>query len=100
MYILVRVPRLRKFASVVLGAVTPLLVFFLFVSISYAINPSSKENIFSFYAMWEMCFPFYAALFLVGLVLSFVPMPTNSYARFLIGCASAPVSYALFNLIA
>jgi len=98
-FVMFREPRLRKVASVILGSVMPLILFFAFVSISYAVNPSDKSNTFAFHAMWVMAFAGYAALLLFGLVLSFIPKPTNSWARFFIGCASAPVAYVLLRIV-
>lgn len=99
MVILVRVPRFRRFATVVLGAVTPFVLFYGFVTVSYLLNPSSKENVFSFYAMWVMTFMAYAALTIGGMLLALIPKPSNSYVRFLLGCASAPASYAVLKFV-
>jgi hypothetical protein len=97
-FVLLRSPRYRQFAAVALGAVTPLSVFFCIMFVSYAINPSSEDNNFSFHAMWVIFFIVYIAILLVGLALSFIPRPANSYVRFFIGCALAPVAYALLSL--
>jgi len=94
-----RAPRLRKFVILVLGAVTPVLLLYGAVTVAFLLNPADKGNIFSFYAMWVMSFFPYAAILVDGIALAFVPRPSNLYARFLIGFASAPLSYALLNIV-
>jgi len=96
--VMLRSPRLRKFVIVVLGAVTPLVLLYGAVVVAFLLNPN-KGNIFAFYAMWVMSFFAYAAILLGGMALAFVPRPSNLYARFFIGFASAPLSYALLNIM-
>jgi hypothetical protein len=96
--VMLRSPRLRKFVIVVLGAVTSLVLLYGAVVVAFLLNPN-KGNIFAFYAMWVMSFFAYAAILLGGMALAFVPRPSNLYARFFIGFASAPLSYALLNIM-
>ncbi|OOG38175.1 hypothetical protein [Rhodanobacter sp. C05] len=96
---MVRAPRLRKFAVVVLGAVTPPVLFYCLVAVSYFLNPASTENVFAFYAMSVMSFAAYVAFLLVGAALAFAPKPSNLYARFFVGFAFAPLSCYLLNLV-
>lgn len=94
----IRSQSLRRFAAVVLGAVAPFVMFYVVAAILYSFNPASETNVFSFHAMWAMSFPAYVAVLLVGTGLAFVPRPFNLYARFFMGFASAPLSFALLNL--
>ena len=95
----VRVSRLRKFTVVILGAIAPPLLFYLAVAVAYYLNPSDKGNIFAFYAMWIMSFFVYATLFLGGLILAFIPRPSNLYGRFFLGMICAPISYLVLNAL-
>ena len=97
--VMLRAPRLRKFVIVVLGAVTPFLLLYGAVAIAFLLNSSDRGNIFAFYAMSVMSFFAYAAILVGGIALAFVPKPSNLYARFFIGFASAPLSYVLLNIV-
>ena len=96
---LVRVPRLRRFAVVLLGAVTPAVVFYGLVVVTYLINPSSQSNIFSFYAAWVMTFLAYVTLLVIGGALAFLPKPSNLYARFFVGFAATPLTLLLLKFV-
>ena len=92
-------PRIRKFAVVVLGAVTPLLLAYAFITASYFfvhVEPSSRVP---FSAIWVMSFVVYLALALMGTVLAFIPKPSNLYGRYFVGFLSAPICYALLSLV-
>lgn len=92
-------PRMRKFSVMLLGAVTPLLVVYLVVAGSYIFTTATPAGRFAFHAMWAMSFAVYLALVLMGTVLAFIPRPSNLYVRYLVGLVSAPMSYALLNLV-
>ena len=92
-------PRMRKFAAVLLGAVTPLLVAYAFLAGSYFFAPAEPPGTFPFSAAWVMSFIVYLAFALVGAVLAFIPKPSNLYGRYLVGLVSTPVSYALLYLV-
>jgi len=77
---------------------TQVVLFYGAVVVAFLFNPN-KGNIFAFYATWVMSFFAYAAILLGGMALAFVPSPSNLYARFFIGFASAPLSYALLNIM-
>lgn len=49
-------PRMRKFAVVLLGAVTPLLVAYAFLAGSYFFAPAEPPGTFPFSAAWVMSF--------------------------------------------
>ena len=93
------VSSLRKHALVVLGALTPAIVLLKWISISHALNPSDSSSTWAFRAVWVMGFFAYVALLLGGTLLSFLPRPRNAHARFFLGCASAPLSYAALVVI-
>ena len=92
-------PRMRKFAVVLLGAVTPLLVAYAFMAASYFFAPAEPSSGFPFSAIWVMSFVVYLALALGGTALAFIPKPSNLYGRYFVGLASAPICYALLNLV-
>jgi len=92
-------PRMRKFAVVLLGAVTPLLIAYAFMAASYFFARAEPSGRFPFSAVWVMSFVVYLALALVGAALAFIPKPSNLYGRYLIGFLSTPICYALFNLV-
>lgn len=90
-------PRWRKFNVVVLGAMTPALAFYASIVADYLKAPFDKGNLFAIGAAPFMTFPGYLALLVGGGMLAFTPRPLNSYARFAIGVASAPVSVMLLG---
>jgi hypothetical protein len=67
--------------------------------VAFLLDPSAKGNIFAVYAMWTMTIFAYAAIVVGGVMLAFVPRPSNLYARFLIGFLSAPLSYVLLSIL-
>jgi|SRR6185437_29404 len=91
-------PRMRKFAVVLLGAVTPLLIFYAIAAGSYFFAPAVPSGSFPFSAIWVMSFAVYLAVALGGTALAFIPKPSNLYGRYFVGMVSAPISYALLNL--
>lgn len=97
--VLVRRPRLRRYATVVLGALTPALVFYACVTIAYAFNPKDTDNIFAFYAMGVMTFFLYVVLFVAGLLLGLLPKPSNLYVRYALGLFVAPPLCYLINKV-
>ena len=94
--VMLRMPCWRKQAVVVLGAISPLLVFYASVAAAYVLHP--KQNVFAFYAMGVMTFFAYVVMLVVGLALAFLSRPANLYARFAIGFASVPLTYVIFKL--
>jgi len=93
------VARIQKFAAVILGAVTPLLLAYVFVAGSYLFVPAKPSGMFPVSAVWVMSFGVYLALVAVGTMLAFIPKPSNLYARYFMGFLSAPICYALFHLV-
>lgn len=92
-------PRMRKFAVVLLGSVTPLLISYVLAAGSYFFAPNGPSGKFPFSAIWVMSFIVYLALALGGAALAFIPKPSNLYGRYFVGLASAPICYALLNLV-
>jgi len=92
-------PGMRKFAALLLGAVTPLLVAYVLMAGSYFFETGEPSGRFPFSAVWMMSFVVYLALAIVGAVLAFIPMPSNLYVRYFVGLLSAPMSCALLSLI-
>ena len=64
-------PVSRRPLLTAIGAVSPLLVFYLVVSISFIFS-SSEDVLFSFYAMWAMSFVPYIGLVFIGLVVGYL----------------------------
>jgi hypothetical protein len=62
-----RLPQFRRIFSSVLLAVSPLLILYLFIGVSWLRDPS-KSNQFAFAAMWLMSFFPFAVLLAVGLI--------------------------------
>jgi uncharacterized membrane protein YhdT len=92
-----RMPRFRKKAIVLLGAVTPALIVYAWIVIGYLCG--AKDGLFGILAIWIMsCFA-YAVLVIVGVAASFLPKPENLYARFAMGFATLSVSFVLLKYI-
>ena len=85
-----RVPPLRPKAAAILGAVFPLVLFYIGGAAAYAIDPEDPGYRFNFLAMWEMTAFAYFKCFVGGIVLSFVPWPRALAARFLISAVVVP----------
>jgi hypothetical protein len=83
-------PGLRSRLIVLLGAVAPLLCAYAYVTARYVAFPGTEYD-WSFGAMWLMSFWPYIGCVVIGVFLSFLKMPINLAARFLMGLA-APVS--------
>ena len=92
-------PPMRKFAIVLLGAVTPLFILYAIVAGSYFFVPEKPSGRFPFSAIWVMSFVDYLALALGGTALAFIPKPSNLYGRYFVGLVSAPISYALLIVV-
>ena len=89
----VLVPRARVRALVVLGAITPLLLAYCYVSLGYLVIQTEQYS-WAIGAMWSMSFVPFAACVVVGAALSFIKRPARPLARFLLGLA-APVPVGL-----
>jgi len=89
----VRVPNARKRVAVVLGAITPLLATYLYITAAHSFVAAYKDT-WAFNAMWLMSFFPFLACAIVGGALSLVPRPTNLAARYFVGL-SVPLLVAL-----
>lgn len=92
-------PEATPRAIVILGAVSPALCLYGWVTISYLLS-REKPGEFAFFAMWIMTFGAYVAVAFGGLVPSFIGKPRGNLARFGMGLLSAPVAYFSFVLLA
>jgi hypothetical protein len=92
-----RMPRFRKKAVVILGAVTPALILYAWIVVGYV--SGEKDSLFAILAAWVMTFFAYAVLVVVGVAASFLPKPDNLYARFAIGFATVSVSAILLKYV-
>jgi hypothetical protein len=89
--LMIRKPAMRRYISVLMGALTPMLIFYVCVAVAYALDPKDKGNMFAFYGMSVMTFYAYVVLLGVGLLLGFLPRPSNLYARYALGFVVAPL---------
>jgi hypothetical protein len=80
---------------VVLGAATPALVFYAFVTASYLSDPTDRGNEFAFFAGWMMTFVPYIAALIAGFLLSLVPKPTQLGARYALGLVLPALAWIL-----
>ena len=92
----VRSSALRKRAIVVLGSVTPMLLFYVSAWIEFERDPTDPSARFSFYAMWIMCFGFFLISAALGSVVALLPRPNQIWARYLLGVL---VGLALFAAV-
>ena len=89
-------PKVRKFLLPVLGAVTPLLIAYIYTVIGYYLV-SREEYQYGFLVMWVMSFFAYCILVAIGIILGiFLKNKLNNYWRFFIGLASAPLIASIF----
>jgi len=87
----------RKYLAPVFGAITPLLLFYLFITFSYYFI-SREENAFAFGAMWLYSFFPYCVLVLIGLLVAACTRKINSnYKRYFIGLLVGPLTATLMN---
>ena len=85
----VRQPQFRQRTIVVLGATTPLLLAYIYITVSYlfAAKPG-QDDLFAVHAVWIMSFAAFLASVALGAVVALSPRPTFLVSRFLVGLAS------------
>ena len=83
-----RKPQLRHHTSVILGAITPIVLFYAYVSLAITLGRRDSGTLWAFAAMWGMTFWGFVASFLFGLGISLTPIPLNLYARYAFGLAT------------
>ena len=81
----VRSAILRKHAIVVLGSVTPILLFYLSAWIGFVRDPTNPSARFAFYAMWVMGFGFFLICAMAGSLIALLPRPNILWLRYLLG---------------
>ena len=92
-------PSVRKRLAVVLGAVTPAVLFYVFIVVSYIAVPQNQGNRFSFYAGWAMTYPLVPILALAGLGASSLNRPENLLGRYAVGWAATGGYFLVAYLI-
>jgi len=92
-----RRPKIRRTTVVVLGATSLPLILYLLIAASHFLSPAGNSQDFAFYAMWVMTFGAYVAVLVGATAVALVPRPAHLGVRFLLGVASAPLSYFLFD---
>ena len=90
-----RRPTSRSRLAVVLGALTVPTVWYVAVTVAYAIYPNDRDTQFAFHAGWLMTLMAYVAAMITGLALSFLRHPVNYWARFALGLLSVPLGFAM-----
>ena len=80
-----RRPSARRITSVILGALTPLLLFYAWVVGGAALNPSSSSALWALMVVWYVTVLGYVGLVLFGAFISLAPIPRNLYARYFVG---------------
>ena len=89
-------PDFRKFLLPVLGALTPLLVAYLYSTAGYYFI-SRDEYEYGFLVMWVMSFFIYCLLVMAGLVVGFtLRNRLNNYWRYFVGLVSGPLVAVVF----
>jgi hypothetical protein len=90
--------RWRSQAVVVLGALTPLLVFFAVACIGAAVL-SPPDSLGYYFVLRIVAFGFYVSILLLGICLSFLKRPISMWSRFALGMISAPLGCGLVLLL-
>lgn len=90
--------RWRSQAVVVLGALTPLLVFFAVACIGAAVL-SPPDSLGYYLVVGIVAFGYYVSTLLLGICLSFLKRPRSMWLRFAIGLAAAPLGCGLVLLL-
>ena len=79
--------RLRRAAVSILGAVSPMLLGYLMLAVSFVADPESAGWAFS--AVWVMSFMVYGLMSIIGLGLGVWRRPTHVLARYFLAAAVA-----------
>lgn len=93
-----RRPALRPRLVVILGAITPVLIFYAAITVSFLIDSDDPGNRFAFFAAWIMSFFVYFAILVAGLLLSIVPKPIHLGGRYALGFVSPALVVSLLIL--
>ena len=94
-----RVPKLRSRLVVLFGALTPPLVSYLSIVISYLQNSADRDARWAFGAVWEMSLLPYIATIGVGLALSCLGWPQRMPLRYALGLIGAPIGLSIGMLV-
>ena len=89
--------RWRSQAIVVLGALTPLLVFFAVSCIAAAVL-SPPDSLGYYLVLGIVAFGYYVSTLLLGIFLSFFKRPVSMWPRFALGMTMAPLGCGLVLL--
>ena len=87
--------RMRPQAVVILGTITPAIVFMARIAYEQCTRPAIG-NMAS--AGWVMGSIAYMLLLFAGIAISFVPRPSNLYARYLLGLGLTPVLFWMLRI--
>jgi hypothetical protein len=84
-----RWPRIRRWSVVILGAVTPFLLFYAFTTVAFFLE--QEAALLGFNAMWDLSLIPFALSIALGAALSIVPVPRTASARYVFGFAVSAV---------
>lgn len=84
--LMVQKPHHRPFASFVLGALTPLLAFYVLGLFDHLMDPTGKDTLFDLHLMWLRSFTAFLMLLVPAVVISaLLKKPMSPTARFFLG---------------
>jgi len=89
-FLLLKLPNKKPIFLPMIGAVTPLLMFYLFGAVDhFVLNPDEQSM---YIAGFAMTFAAYCLMLLVGFLVGvFLPASISSNWRYFIGCVSGPL---------
>ena len=99
LWIYFRDNRFQSRLIVILGAITPMLLFYAAIIGVYLFDQNAPASKFSFAVVWMMSFFVYVLSLVAGALLSLLPWPSRMSFRFLAGFLVAPMTCAVVLLL-
>ncbi len=90
-------PTLRKWIVVVLGSITPLLLFYVVTGIRYFAFTDTGAAL-AFEPMWAMSFVPYIACLAIGCAIAMVRVPRGLSARYILGLIPTAVTAVVLGI--
>jgi hypothetical protein len=95
-----RIPKLRSRLVVLLGTLTPALLFYTCVFVARLADLDNLDGRWALYAVWVMSFLPYMSALIIGLAVSFSGRPRRYVARYALGLLCAPIAYVVLMVVA